>query len=89
LTCRGFNSRDAAACERFVTSSRKTTLPLYPPQLRVTTFVLDGMMAGLSEAGLPGDRVELTAALRIVLEVPGAVERFLAGGSSFAAARLD
>jgi hypothetical protein len=37
---------------------------------------------------LAGDRLELTAALRIVLEDPAAVERFLAGEPSFAAARL-
>ncbi len=89
LTCRGFNSADASRCERFVRSSGKTALPLYAPQLRLTAFVLDGMRVGLSDAGLTGDRLELTAALRIVLEVPGAVERFLAGDPAFVAARLD
>jgi hypothetical protein len=89
LTCRGFNSSDASCCERFVRSSGKTPLPLYTPQLRLTAFVLDGMRAGLSDSGLTGDRVELTAALRIALEVPGAVEKFLAGDPTFAAARLD
>jgi hypothetical protein len=47
------------------------------------------MESGLSEAGLRSDRLELTAALRIALEEPGAVERFLAGEPSFAFARLD
>jgi Fe-S-cluster containining protein len=89
LMCGGFNSSDAAQCERFVRSSGQTPLPLYAPQLRLAAFVLDGMMAGLSESGLPGERVELTAALRIALEVPDAVERFLAGEPVFAAARLD
>ena len=89
LTCRGFNASDASACERFATGPGKTTVPLYAPQLRLTAFVLDGMRAGLSESGLNGARVELTAALRIALEVPGAVERFLEGEPSFAAARLD
>jgi Fe-S-cluster containining protein len=87
LTCRGFNSRDASQCERFVRSSGKTVLPLYATQLRLTTFVLDGMLVGLSESGLKGDRLELTAALRIVLEVPGAIERFLVGEPAFAEAR--
>jgi hypothetical protein len=87
--CGGFNSSDAAECERFVQSSGQTPLPLYAPQLRLAAFVLDGMMAGLSDSGLTGERVELTAALRIALEVPGAVERFLAGEPAFAAARLD
>ena len=89
LTCRGFNSSDASRCERFVKSPGTTVLPLYAPQLRLSAFVLDGMTAGLVESGLKGDRLELTAALRIALEVPDAVERFLAGEPVFAAARLD
>jgi hypothetical protein len=47
------------------------------------------MTTGLSDCGLMGERVELTAALRIALEVPDAVERFLAGEPVFADARLD
>jgi hypothetical protein len=88
LMCGGFNSSDAAGCERFLRSSGQTPLPLYAPQLRLAAFVLDGMTAGLSDSGLTGERVELTAALRITLEVPDAVERFLAGEPTFAAARL-
>jgi Fe-S-cluster containining protein len=89
LMCGGFNSSDASECERFVRSCGQTPVPLYAPQLRLAAFVLDGMTAGLSDSGLTGERVELTAALRIALEVPGAVERFLAGEPVFAAARLD
>jgi hypothetical protein len=88
LTCGGFNSADAAACERFVKSAGRTELPLNPAQLRLTTFALDGLAAGLSESRLKGDRLELTAALRIALEEPDAVDRFLAGEPSFAAATL-
>jgi hypothetical protein len=89
LMCGGFNSGDAAACERFLRSSGQTTPPLYTPQLRLAAFILDGMTAGLSDAGLTGGRVELTAALRIALEEPGACERYLAGEPAFAAASLD
>jgi Fe-S-cluster containining protein len=89
LTCRGFNSRDAEQCERFVKHGHKVTVPTYAPQIRLTTFLLDGMRAGVSEAGLKGDLVELTAALRIALLVPDAVERWLAGEPVFAPARLD
>jgi hypothetical protein len=89
LMCGGFNSSDAAECERFLRSSGQTPLPLYAPQLRLAAFILDGMTAGLSDSGLTGERVELTAALHIALEVPDAVERFLAGEPTFAAARLD
>jgi hypothetical protein len=87
LTCRGCNSTDPDPCERFL-RSRRVVIPLYAPQHRLTAFVLDGMRAGLSESGLKGDRLELTAALRIALEMPDAVERWLAGEPVFAPARL-
>jgi hypothetical protein len=89
MMCGGFNSIDAAECERFVQSSGQTSVPLYAPQLRLAAFVLDGMIAGLSDSGMRGERVELTAALRIALDAPDAVERFLAGEAVFANARLD
>ena len=57
--------------------------------MRLAAFVLDGTRSGLAESGLTGELLELTAALRIALEVPGAVEKFLAGDRAFAAARLD
>jgi Fe-S-cluster containining protein len=89
LTCRGFNSSDASRCERFVKSPGSGALPAYAPQLRLAAFVLDGVRAGLAESGLAGDRLELTAALRIALQEPGAIDRYLAGQPAFAAARLD
>jgi Fe-S-cluster containining protein len=89
LTCRGFNSADARRCELSVTSGARVAVPAYAPQLRLNTFVLDGLREGLAAAGLSGDLLELNAALRIALEVPDAVERWLAGEAVFAAARLD
>jgi Fe-S-cluster containining protein len=89
LTCRGFNSSDAHQCELFLRLGNKVSVPTYHAQLRLTTFVLDGMRAGVSEAGLKGDLLELTAALRIAFEVPEAFERWLAGEPVFAPARLD
>jgi hypothetical protein len=89
LMCRGFNSSDAAQCERFVHAPSGPPPPIYTPQLRLSAFVLDGMRVGLAEAGLSGELLELTAALRVALQTPGAVERFLAGEPAFAAARLD
>jgi Fe-S-cluster containining protein len=89
LTCRGFNSTDAHQCERFLQAPRKTVLPNYVPQLRLTTFVLDGLRAGLAESGLKDDLLELTAALRIALEVPDAAQRWLTGEAVFAPARLN
>jgi hypothetical protein len=89
LMCRGFNSSDAAACEQFVQSSGQTTVPLYAPQLRLAAFTLDGLLAGLSDSGLAANRVELTAALRVVLEEPDTIQRFLAGEPTFATCKLE
>lgn len=88
LTCRGFNSADAAACERAVDTSNASAVPSYAPQRRLCTFVLDGMRAGLQEAQLDGELLELAAALDIALSLSDAAERWLAGEAVFAAARL-
>jgi hypothetical protein len=88
LTCRGFNSSDARQCERWVKERGRVEIPLYEPQHRLATFVLDGLRDGLSECGLPNDLLELTAALRIALTVPNSFERWLAGELIFAPARM-
>ena len=88
LTCRAYNSSDAGRCERSVTSRAQVTVPRYEVQHRLGTFVLDGLRSGLAEARLPGDLLELTAALRIALTVPDAAERWLRGEAVFAPARL-
>ncbi len=89
LTCRGFNSRDARCCELSLDPRKRVPVPLYTPQLWLNTFVLDGMRAGLDESRLKGDLLELTRALRIALEEPDSVERWLAGQPVFAAARMQ
>jgi hypothetical protein len=89
LTCRGFNSADASRCEQFVTSRARVEIPAYQPQQRMMTFVLDGTRAGLQAVGLKDDLLELNAALRIALEAPDAVDRWLAGQPVFVAARLE
>jgi len=88
LTCRGFNSSDAKACQASVTDNPRAEVPVYAPQLRLTSLVLDGMRAGLAEAGLKGDLLELSAALQIVLTTPGTVQAWLEGKPVFAEARL-
>jgi hypothetical protein len=64
-------------------------VPIYWPQQRLAAFVLDGLRAGLEASLLDGELLELTAALRIALETPNVEERWLAGESVFAPARLD
>ncbi len=88
LTCRGFNSSDSQACKAAVSDGARIDIPVYAPQLRLMSMVLDGMRAGLREAGLQGDLLELTGALQIALAEPTAVQDWLAGKSVFAAARM-
>jgi len=88
LTCRGFTSSDARACERSYRERPRVEIPVYEPQLRIATFVLDGMRAGLTESGLKGDLLELTAALHIALAIPDALDRWRVGEPVFASARL-
>jgi Fe-S-cluster containining protein len=88
LTCRGFNSSDARQCERWVKTRGQVEVPIYEPQQRLATFVLDGLRAGLAECKLSNDLLELTAALRIALTVPNAFDRWTAGDSIFAPAKM-
>jgi Fe-S-cluster containining protein len=88
LTCRGYNSSDARRCELVVKSHQPVEVPVYGPQQRLATMVLDGLRAGLAESKLQGDLLELTAALRIALTVPDAFDQWLAGKPVFAASRL-
>jgi hypothetical protein len=89
MTCRGFNSSDAAACQASVMDHSRTAVPVYPPQLRIANVVLDGMRAGIRESGLEGELLELAAALRIALPGGGAEADWLGGKSVFASARLS
>jgi uncharacterized protein len=88
LTCRGYNSSDAQACERSCKSRTRVEVPKYEPQHRLTTFMLDGMRSALAEAGLKSELLELTAALRIAVTEPDAIARWLAGEAAFAPARM-
>jgi Fe-S-cluster containining protein len=88
LTCRGYNSSDARRCEQALEPGSAVEVPVYAPQQRLTTFVLDGLRAGLGESKLDGALLELTAALEMALETPEVEQRWLAGEAVFARARL-
>jgi hypothetical protein len=88
MTCRGFNSSDAILCRASVMDNPRTAVPIYSPQMRITSLVLDGMRAGLTESGLKGELLELSAALRIALQVDNAVADWLDAKPVFASARL-
>jgi Fe-S-cluster containining protein len=89
LTCRGFNSTDARECERSLKVREPVDIPTHGPPHRLATFVLAGMRSGLSAAGLNGELLELTAALRTAVTVADAAQRWLVGEPVFASARLE
>jgi hypothetical protein len=90
LACQGWHSIDARACRRNVEHPEAdVAIPQYPAYVGVTDGLRDGLQAGLAELGLQEDQLELTAALRIALDLPDAAERWLAGEPVFAAARLS
>jgi Fe-S-cluster containining protein len=89
LTCRGFNSSDAAACENHVVSRSAGKVPIFEPQLNIATFVLDGTRAGLAAVGMKSDLLELNAALKIAFCDPSAESNWLAGLPVFTSARLE
>jgi Fe-S-cluster containining protein len=89
LTCRGYNSSDAHRCESFTTSRQHVEVPVHVPQQRLATLMLDGVLSGVTESGLRGELLELTAALQVALGEPDAAERWLRGEPVFTPARLS
>ena len=97
LSCRGTNSLDATACERnlhdpgaraaFLAGDAGT--PCYLEPFRASHAVTAGLQLALDQLhGLEVLPLELTAAMRIMLDEPAAVpERWLGGKDPFAAAR--
>ncbi|MGK3961808.1 YkgJ family cysteine cluster protein [Sorangium sp. So ce118] len=88
MVCAGWNSLDAAACERhFAAPAAVPTAPMHRPSYEVANAVLAGLGWAAKEQGLDAAPLELIAALRIALERPNAGERWLARLPVFAAAR--
>jgi hypothetical protein len=81
VKCRSWFSYDVEACERG--DSVRVPLPL----VSNGEGVQSGLEQGLKRAGLAGARYELTAALRIALDVPDAAGRYLAGEPVFDTAK--
>ena len=84
IACRKYHSADASVCERsFKETTNSLSIPMFYSVFERVTHVQDGLLAGLSEAGLKADLHELTTALRIALETPDAPERWLRGEKVF------
>ena len=89
LACRGVTSSSADACEASYNSGWLRKIPNGGRHLGITVDVREGVGDGLAAAGLDGADLDLTIALRIVLETPDVAERWLAGEPVFASAHLE
>lgn len=97
LPCRGANSLDARACERTLRDptaragylSGTSPLPCYAEPIRAFHAVTAGMQLALEELhGLEVSPLELTAAMRVMIDEPEEVPaQWLAGKDPFHAAR--
>lgn len=84
LVCRGYNAYNWVICAQDLKYSRSWKLiPHDEAEKNTYSNVLDGLLAGLKEEGLPSESLELIAALRIALDHPDAGERWLAGEAVF------
>lgn len=89
LECRGYVSMSVDACRKALDNYRAWDVPLYFPQYSIFKHIQAGLMSALSDSGYAFELFELTAALRIGLEVPDAVDRWLAGENIFQPAALS
>lgn len=97
LSCRGTNSLDAAACERNLRDPEAraaflagtASVPCYLEPFRAGHAVTAGLQMALDQLhGLEVLPLELTAAMRIMIDDPdGVPQRWLGGKDPFAAAR--
>ena len=88
LKCRGGNSFDAGKCERYcLRPTRERSMPVYILQYLIAQHAQTGLMAGLYDAGMEPEVLELAAALHVALDAPHAAERWLAGEPVFGPAR--
>lgn len=97
LRCRGVYSRDAAHCQWamenpgqvFGDPDRHARPGPYPVEpAKIMDAALSGLARALRDQGLAWQALELTAALRVALDTPGASERYLAGEPVFAGTEL-
>jgi len=97
LSCRGTNSLDAAACERTLREpdaraallAGRESIPCYLEPIRAFHAVTAGLQLALDQLhGLEAQPLELTAAMRIMVDdADGVAARWLGGKDPFAAAR--
>jgi Fe-S-cluster containining protein len=84
LTCRGYTSNSAAVCQRKVQDPEQAVkVEADPVRYIFCQGVLNGLDDGLADHGLENGMVELIAALRITLDDPNSLKRWLKGERLF------
>ena len=89
LDCRAYNSRLVAACQDAFESYADWDVPVDAEHQSFYKSVQAGLLPALARSGRPASLLELTAALRVILEDPDAILRWCAGENVFAAAELS
>ena len=89
LACQGWNSLDVSKCrEDFFNPERDVVAPVSRPQVENSWKLRAGMYLGLRRAGLKGERVDFIPALKIAMDGPDGLRRWL-GGESFTDPEAD
>ncbi|RME42102.1 MAG: YkgJ family cysteine cluster protein [Chloroflexi bacterium] len=89
LACIAWTSFDALACKAAWYTATPATVPAHAVCYQAVMSVRLGLRSGLADVGLDGEKLDLTTAVRIALEVPDGAERWLAGEPVFAPARWE
>ena len=89
LDCRAYNSCSVAACRDAFESYADWDVPVDVEHQSYYKSIQAGLLQALAGSGRPSSLLELTAALRVLLEDPQSAARWCAGGDVFAAAELD
>jgi Fe-S-cluster containining protein len=90
LTCAGWNAVAVNECKAgWLNPEASDKITTNIVQIEAFQAMRLGMDIGSGELGLERDTLELTSALRIALDTPDAVERWLRGERLFAAAHWD
>ncbi|MGE0490216.1 MAG: YkgJ family cysteine cluster protein [Vulcanimicrobiota bacterium] len=89
LACRGFNSRDVAACEKaFQAPEEPPQIPAFLPLLLAAQAVKDGLRLGIEASGLPSELLDLTKACDLVMDdLDGVAQGFIEGRGLDSSAR--
>jgi Fe-S-cluster containining protein len=97
LACRGSNSIDSERCRLHVediddllNEKKYTSTPwIHDIPFSIMSTLREGMTAGIEEWGIYHVKLELTAAVRIAVEDPNAIEDWMAGKDVFRKGKLN